>query len=301
MILKNRPVARATALIVLSSCSFGSLTTLTLFITRGGLPLLPAMLWRYLLAAGMLLVLVRASFRIAVDKRQALRLMIIGGCGQAVITYFSLRALDYLPVGPLAFLFYTYPAWVVLIAAVTGKEELTLSRLLALGIAMSGIVIMVGTPSAASLNIRGVILALGTALLYAFYLPALHRVQEGIPPLVSTFYLVIGAFLSFFITSVFTHQLQLPETPSLWAFLGTLSLIGTVVAFVSLIAGLRTLGPVRTSIIATIEPFFTALLGVVVLREPLTIATIMGGAMIACAVLLLQWNARIRVRVGPAG
>ena len=122
MISDQRPVARATALIVLSSCCFGSLTTLTLFLTRGGLPLLPAMFWRYMLAAAMLFVLVRPVLRTSIGRSQAIRLMIVGGCGQAIITYFSLLALDYLPVGPLAFLFYTYPAWVALIAAVTGRE-----------------------------------------------------------------------------------------------------------------------------------------------------------------------------------
>ena len=300
MILKNRPIARATALILLSSCSFGSLTTLTLFVTRGGLPLLPAMLWRYLLAAGMLLIIIRSSLRGSVERRQAVRLMVVGGCGQAVITYLSLRALDYMPVGPLAFLFYTYPAWVALIAAVTRREELTLPRLIALSIAMSGIVVMVGMPSAASLNANGVMLALGTALLYALYLPALHKAQEGIPPLVSTFYLVTGVFLSFFVAAFFTRQLQFPDTPPLWAFLVALSLIGTVIAFVSLIAGLGILGPVRTSIVSTVEPFFTALLGVFVLGETLTIATIAGGAMIACAVLVLQLNSRARAEISAA-
>jgi drug/metabolite transporter (DMT)-like permease len=45
---------------------------------------------------------------------------------------------------------------------------------------------------------------------------------------------------------------------------------------------------------ATIEPFFTAMLGIVVLREPFTKTTITGGAMIACAVLMLQWTGRDR-------
>ena len=45
---------------------------------------------------------------------------------------------------------------------------------------------------------------------------------------------------------------------------------------------------------ATIEPFFTAMLGIIVLREPFTKTTIAGGAMIACAVLMLQWTGRDR-------
>jgi drug/metabolite transporter (DMT)-like permease len=296
MILENRPVARATALIVLSACCFGSLTTITLFITRSGLSLLPAMAWRYFLAALALLLLARSSLG-DISRRHAVRIMLVGGCGQALITYLSLLALDYVPVGPLGFLFYTYPAWVAVIAAITGKEPLTLSKLVALTIAMAGITVMVGTPFSASLDPRGVMLALGTALLYALYLPALLNVQRGTPPLVSAFYLVSGVFMSFLIAGSVTQTLKMPHTPSLWALLILVSLVGTVMAFVSLIAGLRILGSVRTSIIATVEPFFTAILGVVLLNEVFSLTMLAGGALIASAVLLLQWTGRAQSRV----
>ena len=291
MLPAERSTARATALIVLSACAFGSLTTLTLLITRAGLPLLAAMVWRYSLAAAVLLVIARkAIVRSGVTRGQALRLMLIGGCGQAVITYLSLLALDYLPVGPLGFLFYTYPAWVVVIAAVTGREELTLVRLVALTIAMAGITVMVGTPFSAPLNAVGVMLALGTAVLYALYLPALHKVQKGVPSSAATFYLVSGVCLTFLVSSTLTGDLQMPDSPRIWGLLAILALVGTVLAFVSLIAGLRILGPVRTSIIATVEPFFTAMLGVAVLGETLTGTLLSGGVLIAIAVLIIQLN-----------
>jgi drug/metabolite transporter (DMT)-like permease len=63
-----------------------------------------------------------------------------------------------------------------------------------------------------------------------------------------------------------------------------------VIAFSSLLKGLSVLGPVRTSIIATVEPFFTAILGVAVLGNELTIPTLVGGILIAAAVLLIQWS-----------
>ena len=71
-----------------------------------------------------------------------------------------------------------------------------------------------------------------------------------------------------------------------------LSLFSTVMAFATLVAGLRVLGPVRTSIIATIEPFFTLLLGALFLGERITAGTFAGGALIAAAVILLQITAK---------
>jgi drug/metabolite transporter (DMT)-like permease len=55
-------------------------------------------------------------------------------------------------------------------------------------------------------------------------------------------------------------------------------------------AGLHVLGPVRTSIISTVEPFFTAILGAAILEQALSLAVIAGGALIAVAVIILEQN-----------
>lgn len=292
MQIERRKVAEATGLIILSSCGFGSLSTLTVLTTRAGLSLIPAMLWRYLLASIVLLMFLRLKLLNDVSKRQAVRLILVGGFGQAVITYLSLRALEYLPVGPLAFLFYTYPAWVALIAAIFGKEELTPVRFIALATAMSGIVVMVGTPATTSLSTAGVLLALGTALLYALYLPALQHVQHGVAPATSSFYLIAGVFGTFLLASLVRSEFVIPQSIGLWRNLILLALVSTVLAFTALIAGLRVLGPVRASIVATIEPFFTAMLGWLVLGQPVSRNTIAGGALIAGAVILLQFSGK---------
>jgi drug/metabolite transporter (DMT)-like permease len=217
-----------------------------------------------------------------------MQLMLIGATAQALISYLSFKALDFLPVGVLAFLFYTYPAWVAAISAVTGREALTRARLIALVLATAGIAVMIETPAAHTFSTTGIFIALGTAFLYALYLPLLHAAQKQLPPAASTFYLVSGIALSFLVIGAATRQLALPHTLEAWSYLLLLSLVGTVVAFSTVIAGLRILGPVRTSIISTVEPFFTALLGALILAERLTVATLAGGAMIASAVIFLE-------------
>lgn len=283
-----KSIAQATLMIVISACCFGSLTTLTLLSTRDGLALTNVIFWRFALATVVLfLATIRARKSLPFGK-SAVQLILIGATVQALISYLSFKALDFLPVGVLAFLFYTYPAWVAAVSAVTGREALTRTRLIALVLAMAGIAIMIETPAAPTFNTTGILLALGTAFLYALYLPVLHSAQKQLPPSVSTFYLVSGIALSFLLVGAATRQLALPRTLELWLYLLLLSIVGTVIAFGTMIAGLRVLGPVRTSIISTVEPFFTALLGAVVLAERLTVATMAGGAMIASAVIFLE-------------
>lgn len=288
----NAPIGRATLLIILSALSFGSISVLTVLITAAGVPLLTAMAWRYVLGVALLAVVARPGRLRTIPKQRIVQLLVIGGCGQALITYLSLRALEYIPVGPLAFLFYTYPAWVALLAALRKTEKLTPVRVIALTLALAGVTIMVGTPTE-KLHPVGVMLALGSALLYSAYLPALEHVQEGVPAIFATILLIAGAAFTFVIAALLMGELYLPSSVVVWTEIFVLALVSTVIAFLTLIKGLAVLGPVRTAIIATVEPFFTATLGVLVLGNQLSVSTLLGGILIAAAVLLIQWNSTL--------
>ena len=276
-------------MIIVSALSFGSISVLTVLTTRAGTPLLTAMAWRYVLAVGLLGASVSSAQLRTIGKWRIVQLMLIGGLGQALITYLSLHALEYISVAPLAFLFYTYPAWVALLAAIRRTDRLTPARIVALGLALAGVTIMVGAPTG-KLNPIGVILALASALLYSAYLPALGQVQEGVPALLATFLLITGAAISFVIAALFVSELFIPHSISVWVNILLLAFVSTVIAFSSLIKGLSVLGPVRTAIVATVEPFFTAILGVLVLGNQLSAATLIGGVLIVAAIMLIEWS-----------
>ena len=286
----DKSIGFAVLLIVISALSFGSISVLTVLITSERVPLITAMAWRYFLAGIILGFLIRPFRRRAVGRRQILQLMLIGGCGQALITYLSLRALEYISVGPLAFLFYTYPAWVALLAAVRKTERLTALRIAALTLALIGVTVMVGAPKE-KLNVIGVTLAFSSAILYSLYLPALEQVQRGVPALDATFYLIAGSAISFVIAALIRGELHVPRDGAVWVNIFTLAIVSTVIAFSALIKGVSILGPVRTSIIATVEPFVTAVLGVVVLGSQFAASTIVGGILIGAAILVIELSA----------
>ncbi|MFL5603939.1 MAG: EamA family transporter, partial [Gemmatimonadaceae bacterium] len=89
-------------------------------------------------------------------------------------------------------------------------------------------------------------------------------------------------------------HLFVPSGAPVWTNIFLLAFVSTAIAFTSLIKGLSVLGPVRTSIVATVEPFFTAILGVVVLRNPFNTSTLVGGVLIAVAILLIEWSSARR-------
>ena len=114
--------------------------------------------------------------------------------------------------------------------------------------------------------------------------------QDGIPALLSTFLLIVGAAISFVIAALFVGELFVPRGIAIWSNIFLLALVSTVIAFSALIKGLSVLGPVRTAIIATVEPFFTAILGALVLGNRFGAATLVGGVLIAAAVLVIEWS-----------
>lgn len=286
----DKSVGRAVLLIVISALSFGSISVLTVLVTREHVPLITAMAWRYFLAGVILGLLVRPFRYRLITGRQIVQLMLIGGCGQALITYLSLHALEYISVGPLAFLFYTYPAWVAVLAAARRTERLTILRVGALTLALVGVTIMVGAPRE-KLNTIGVALAIASAILYSLYLPALEQLQRGMPALVATFYLILGSTIAFVLAALIRGELHLPRDGVVWVNILVLAVVSTVIAFSALIKGVSILGPVRTSIIATVEPFFTAILGMIVLGSQFTMSTMLGGVLIGAAILVIELSA----------
>jgi drug/metabolite transporter (DMT)-like permease len=281
--------ARATVLVVLSAFGFGSISIMVTLALQAVAPLLSVLTWRYVLAA-LILAAVSGS---AVVRRgwkspQAIRVVLLAGLMQAVIAGLSLSALRYIPAGTLGFLFYTYPAWVALITRVLHSEPLTPLRLFALALSLSGIFVMVGSGEGLSLHPVGVALALGSALLYAAYVPMIAALQRGLAESETSAYVAIGAAVFLAAGAAAFGQLtgRLPAVA--WISVTGLAVISTAGAFLFFLRGLRTLGAVRTAIVSTVEPFFTSVLGALVLAQPFTRKSLVGGSLIALAVVLLQ-------------
>ena len=277
----------ATLLVALSACGFGTIPIFVTLATRSGTPLVEVLVGRYGLAALLLAVIAWLSGTRR-PQREGFRVLMVIGVLQAVIAYTSLIALQYIPAGTLSFLFYTYPAWVAVIVRVRHSEPFTRQRLIALALSLVGVAVMVGSPAATALHPYGVLLALGSAVMYAAYVPLIGELQRGLTPPATAAYMAIGATSVFLLAKVMNAGFDFHWNPvSVRSILG-LAIISTAAAFMLFLRGLRILGPVRTAIVSTIEPFCTALLGAWILGQPLTPSTLIGGVFIAAAVVLLQ-------------
>lgn len=299
--------AGGTLRVALAACCFGSISTLIVVATRGtaghpGASLVGALFWRYALAAAALsaMALRRANPWQREGAGRTVGAVVVGGIAQAGVAFLSLSALRWITVGTLAFLFYTYPAWVTLLAAVRGSESLDRRKLLALVLSLAGIVCTVGLPGASPVGSAppaggvwpGVLLAFASAIVYALYIPYLGGLQARFTPVGASALVCVGAALLFAGPALYGAAtgvgpfVALPATS--WLAIVALALVCTVFAFIAFLSGLAQLGPVRAAIVSTVEPFFTAMLGTFVLGQAAGVGTFAGGVLIALAVGLLR-------------
>lgn len=287
-----RSTTSASLLVLLSAACFGTIPIFTVLAARAGASLATTLAWRYLLAGAAFVIAARSRERLRLPPGRLREVILLGGVGQAMLGGLALSALAFIPAATMVFLFYTYPAWVTLFAALRRTEPLTGTRVVALLLSLGGIVAMVGAPSAASLDPRGVGLALAAAVLYALYIPLLNRLQQGASPYALSVPTVVTAGLIFVIAGAVAPALfggfTVHLSPGAWVSVTGLAVLSTALAFILFLTGLPTLGPVRAAIISTLEPFVAALLQRVVLGQPLGAGTFAGGVLIASAVLLLQ-------------
>ncbi|MBA3670956.1 MAG: DMT family transporter [Gemmatimonadaceae bacterium] len=289
--MPQRSALRATALVVFSACCFGSIPILITLGIGGGARLIDLLIWRYVLAALMLAALAVGTHSAWPARHRILRILVIAGGGQAAIAFVSLSALRYIPAATLTFLFYTYPAWVAVTAAIRGTEPLTAPRLAALGLSLAGIALMVGMPGTGGLHPVGVLLALSSALLYAMYIPTIGHLGDGIAPTITSSLASGGAAIVLVFAALAQGGLALRFSPVAWMAIVVLAIACTVLAFIAFLRGLAEIGPVRTAIVSTVEPFWTALLASVVLGQAVGPRTMGGGVLIAAAVVVLQLGA----------
>ena len=224
-----RSTWRATLLVALSACGFGSITVLMVLGHRNGLTLAGAMAWRYLLATPFLLVIAGDGLR-DLSLRRAGVLFVAGGLGQVAISGISLYTLRWLDVATLAFLFYTFPAWVAVISVLRGLERVDARRSTALALALGGLFVIIGAPRGSALPAAGVACALGVAVIYAAYIPLLHWMRGPLTAAAASALVIAGAGTVYLAGALWRGEFHVGLTPVAWGIVGTLAIGSTVVS-----------------------------------------------------------------------
>ena len=223
------------------------------------------------------------------DLKTGLQLLGLGSAGYAVMSSLYLSSVDQDRLSPsiAALLLYTYPIIVAALTWLNGGESLSRKSWMSMTLTLAGVVLVLVTPGEKTrVTFLGSALASASAVVYSIYIIVSNRVTHRTTPLLSTSLICSGAALSFVSIGFLTNTLQNPHRVGWHASLGA-GLISTVFAILLFFDGLRRLGPVRTSLLCTVEPVGTVLFSAAFLGQVPTLTQVAGGLLVLSGILFL--------------
>lgn len=272
-----------------SAAAFGVMPVLTKVVYEDGAEPIGVLAVRFALAAAALLVLARVRRERLPRGRPLWTLVALGALGYVGMSLCYFFALERIAAGLTALLLYFYPALVVVLGAIVLRDRPRTAALACVALATVGTVLTIGPVGGG--QALGVVLGLGSALIYATYIIVSSRVH-GVGSLATAAVVLSSGAVVLILLGLLTRP-ALPERPVAWAALVAVALIGTVVAVTAFFAALALLGPSDTAVVSTVEPVVSVGAAALVLGERLGAVQVLGGVVVLLAVAALA-------RLGPA-
>ncbi|MEQ3144271.1 EamA family transporter [Phocaeicola coprocola] len=192
---------------------------------------------------------------------------------------FLFEAYNYITSGLATTIIFLYPVLVAIIMVflrVVPSWPVWLSIILT----FVGVVIMTQSDSTQTINPIGVILSLGSALVYALFIVIINRskIISNISNSLLTFYaLTVGAIIFFGKITLSGIHITTGLTGNMaWLNLVGLAILPTVVSTATLAIATRNIGATKASVLGVFEPVTAILIGTVVFGEALTTNIIVG-------------------------
>lgn len=284
------PATTGALLTAVSAFGFSTLPILGVVAYQAGANVTTLLGVRFLIAAALLWGWLLVTRRPLPDRKTGFLLLLMGGVGYTLMSalYLSSVAGNRLSPSLAALLLYTYPAIVAVQAWWFDGHPLTGRQAVALGLSMTGVLLVLLAPGASALFTPvGAALALASALVYATYILFGSRVTRHTSPAVATTYVATAAAAVFLGYGALTGSLVPVALPGWFAIAGT-AVFSTVIAVLLFFAGIERLGPARASIISTLEPVGTVLLSALIFADRLSALQMTGGVLVLAGVLWLQ-------------
>ena len=279
----NQREKSGAALVALSAFGFGLMPIFAKVCYAAGSSTYTLLFLRFTSAAIFMMAMMKARRLPRLSKKEAWTFFFLGAIGDSAQAFCYFMALQYASAGAVSLLLYTYPTMVMVGSALIFKEKITADKVLSLVLATGGAFIIMG----GNLNGEplGLFLALLSALVYTTYiLYSAKYLRPGVGAQ-SSAYMMVGNAVTYGIISLFVG-FEPPQTRVGLFGLVLITLLSTIVAFWSYMEGLGRLGPIKTSLVALLEPLLTVIFSVIILGEALTRDIVLGGCLVMASLFI---------------
>lgn len=255
-----------------------------------GVNVLTAATLRSLAAVLLLAVLLRLRRTPVLPLPREFKATLILGLLIAAQTVLIQAAVALMPATLALLLFYTYPFFTGLGAALLGDERFSGRLGAALVAAFAGLALVLGVRGA-PVSLGGLAAAIGAALSFATAVVLTPRLAPGLAAPVRTFYMLATTAALFVAALAASREVRLPENEPGWIGLAGLSVFYAA-GITGLFLLLPRLGAVQSSVVLNLEPVAVAIIAWIALGEALTGTQIAGALIVVAAVISFQVTAR---------
>jgi len=236
------------------------------------------------------LVLIRGWKRLRLPVGDLGRMFALGILGVAASNYLYYLAIQRTNVATAIIVQYTAPVWVLLYTVARGRQKPTLQRIAAVGLALTGITLVIGIFGARGFRLDsiGVTAALLAAFSFAFYNVGGHSILARYDRWTVLLYAILSASFFWIIVNPPWKVVVANYSGSQWLFLVVFSLISVLAPFSFYFAGLQHLEPTRAIVVSCLEPVFSIVIAAIALGEVMRPAQTLGIVLVLVAIVVVQ-------------
>lgn len=244
-------------------------------------------------AAFLLLVLLLKKYPLQIPLKYIPHLIVLGVLGVFIHQVIQVSALKTIDASSAGWIISFSPVFTVLLSMIFLHEKLTFLKALGIITAISGVLMVTGARSGQtlgfSLNIGYFLMILST-LNWAVYSILVRKLQIKLPSLVVTFYMsLLGCVLTipFLMRDRGWEKFNL-LSDSEWVHIMFLGIFVSGIGYWYWSKALEVLEASNVSMFIYMEPLFTFIAAILLLREKIFFISIMGGIIIIIGVILVN-------------
>ncbi len=290
--MKNKHELAGVIAVAMSALSFASLGYFGRILTQQGLSTAASLTFRFTFAAAVLGIVLALKRSWRLDLKSLTTCLLLGAFGYTVQSGLFFISLQRLPTGIASLLLFMNPTLVAAITLAHEKRRPYIKESVAILLSILGCYFVLDISASFKFDIIGILSGLGAAIWYAFYIKISEKVLHKIEPIQATTYISLGAGLTFLLIAAFNNEITLPTSTQAWTAIIGISVLSTVIPITLFFKGINILGAHRASIISTLEPVFTSMLGALLLQETFSTIQFIGAVAIIAAVVVIQYPTR---------
>ncbi|MBQ0073439.1 MAG: DMT family transporter [Prevotella sp.] len=277
-------------LATISGASFGLIPLFTIPVINTGMGYCSIIFYRFLFGSLFMLAFLlykRESLRISFSELW--RISILSSI-YIVCAVTLFKSYAYITSGVATSLIYTNPIWCALLAIAFCGEKFSWRVTVALLLSFVGVTMLSGLfDDGQVFSALGIFLGLCSGIGYGVYLILLPRLRLGnVSSLKLTFYIFFTAvILLLFYQLPFEGGIDRIEDWTTFTNLLLVGLLPTAFSNICVTMALRMIDTTIVSILGAFEPFTAMVVGILLLHEPFSLITIIGGLLVLASVTIL--------------